>query len=82
MKIIYDADQDNRSKIKSIPPTFTKTGNTKKIAGYKCDEYNYIDADDKTTSKVWFSKDANLKIDKQRMEKAGNAFILWFRRIQ
>ena len=25
------------------PPTFTKTGNTKDIAGYKCDEYTYKD---------------------------------------
>ncbi len=47
------------------PPTFTKTGNTRVVAGYKCDEYTYVNNDDsKTTGKVWFTKDAKLKIDK------------------
>lgn len=50
---------------KTPPPTFTKTGNTRVIAGYKCDEYTYVNNDDtKTTGKVWFTKDAKLKIDK------------------
>jgi hypothetical protein len=47
------------------PPTFAKTGNTKVIAGYKCDEYSYKDDNDKSTGKVWFTKEANLKIDKR-----------------
>jgi len=47
------------------PPTFTKTGNTREIAGYKCDEYSYKDTENKTTGKVWFTKDARLKIDKR-----------------
>lgn len=47
------------------PPTFTKTGNTRMIAGYKCDEYTYKDTEDKTSGKVWFTKDAKLKIDKK-----------------
>ncbi|HLP75085.1 MAG TPA: hypothetical protein VK155_19435 [Bacteroidales bacterium] len=46
------------------PPTFTKTGNTRTIAGYKCDEYTYK-GEDKTSGKVWFTKDAKLKIDKR-----------------
>ncbi len=52
-------------KKKDTPPTFTKTGNTRSIAGYKCDEYTYKDVDDNTTGKVWFTKDAKLKIDKK-----------------
>lgn len=47
------------------PPEFTKTGNTRVIAGYKCDEYTYKNPGDKTSGKVWFTKDANLKIDKK-----------------
>jgi hypothetical protein len=46
------------------PPTFTKTGNTRVVAGYKCDEYTYK-AEDKTSGKVWFTKEANLNIDKR-----------------
>lgn len=51
-------------KEKQAPPTFKKTGNTKVIVGYKCDEYSYVSESDKTTGKVWFTKDAKLKIDK------------------
>jgi Domain of unknown function (DUF4412) len=55
------------------PPTFTKTGNTRTIAGYKCDEYSYVSNQDKTTGKVWFTKDAKLKIDKRGWQKTGMA---------
>jgi hypothetical protein len=55
------------------PPSFTKTGNTRIIAGYKCDEYTYTDPDDKTTGKVWFTKDAKLKIDKKGWNNTGMA---------
>jgi hypothetical protein len=56
---------DGKKGKKTPPPTFTKTGNTRVIAGYKCDEYTYVNNDDsKTTGKVWFTKDAKLKIEK------------------
>lgn len=55
----------------SAPPSFTKTGNTRTIAGYKCDEYTYTDVDDKTTGKVWFTKDANVIIDKNGWNNSG-----------
>jgi hypothetical protein len=57
------APSDGKSK-KSNPPVFTKTGNTRVIVGYKCDEYTYV-SEDKTTGKVWFTRDAKLKIDKR-----------------
>ena len=53
------------------PPTFTKTGNTREIAGYKCDEYTYVSNEDKSTGKVWFTKDAKLKIDKNGWRNTG-----------
>lgn len=55
---------DGKPVKKYTPPTFTKTGNTKVIAGYKCDEYTYK-SEDKTSGKVWFTKDASLNIDKR-----------------
>jgi hypothetical protein len=56
---------------KVTPPTVTKTGNTKVIAGYKCDEYTYKDPDSKGMGKVWFSKDVVLNVDKRGWAKAG-----------
>ena len=56
---------------KATPTNFTKTGNTRIIAGYKCDEYIYKDAENKSSGKVWFTKDANLKIDKRGWQKTG-----------
>jgi hypothetical protein len=55
------------------PPTFTKTGNTRTVAGYKCDEYSYK-SEDKTSGKVWFTKDANLKIDKRGWNNSGMSY--------
>jgi hypothetical protein len=55
------------------PPTFTKTGNTRVIAGYKCDEYTYK-SEDKTSGKVWFTKDAKLKIDKRGWNNSGMSY--------
>lgn len=57
------APADDKSK-KKVPPTYTKTGNTREICGYKCDEYTYK-SEDKTSGKVWFTKDAKLNIDKR-----------------
>lgn len=65
--------QDGKPVQKNTPTNFTKTGNTRVIAGYKCDEYTYQNAEDKTTGKVWFTKDANLKIDKRGWQRTGMA---------
>ncbi len=65
--------QADGKKKKDNPPNFTKTGNTKEIAGYKCDEYTYSDIDDNSTGKVWFTKDANLKIDKKGWQNSNMA---------
>jgi len=60
---------------KQVPKTahgnFTKTGNTRTIAGYHCDEYSYSDPEKKTNAKLWFTKDANLNIDKRGWQKTG-----------
>jgi len=46
------------------PPVVTKTGNSKVIAGYKCDEYLYKEADAKETAKVWMTKEQVINVDK------------------
>jgi hypothetical protein len=51
--------------------TFTKTGNTKMIAGYKCDEYKYVDNDTKEYGIIWATKDLKLQADKRTFSKAG-----------
>jgi hypothetical protein len=51
--------------------TITKTGNTKVIAGYKCDEYLYKDNESKDYGKLWVTKDLKLKADKRTFSKAG-----------
>jgi len=67
------AQTDNKNAKKDTPPSFTKTGKSKVIAGYKCDEYSYTDPDDKTKGIVWFTKDAKLKIDKKGWNNTGMA---------
>lgn len=51
--------------------TLTKTGNTRVIAGYKCDEYKLVPADKESYSNLWMTKDVNLKADKKYWNKAG-----------
>lgn len=64
------APADKKGK-KDTPPVYTKTGNTREIAGYKCDEYSYIDPDDNSKGKVWYTQDARLKIDKRGWRNTG-----------
>ena len=51
--------------------TITKTGNTKVIAGYKCDEYKIVDPEKDGYSNVWMTKDVKLKADRKYWGKAG-----------
>jgi len=51
--------------------TITKTGNSRLIAGYKCDEYKIVDAEKEGYSNVWMTKDVKLKADKKYWGKAG-----------
>ena len=62
-----EGKQDHKFK----PADLKKTGNTKMIAGYKCDEYVYTDAEKKSSGKLYFTKDVNLKIDKRGWSRTG-----------
>lgn len=52
-------------------PTITKTGNSRTIAGYKCDEYKIVEQNKEGYSNVWMTKDVKLKADKKYWGKAG-----------
>ncbi len=65
------AQPDGKQGPKIHPTNFVKTGSTRKIAGYSCDEYSYTDQENKSTGKVWFTKDADLKIDKRGWQRTG-----------
>lgn len=41
-------------------PNVEKTGRTKSIEGYKCEEYHYSDPEDETEANFWISKDVNI----------------------
>jgi hypothetical protein len=49
----------------------TKTGNTRMIAGYKCDEYKIVEPEKDGYSNVWMTKDVTFKADKKYWGKAG-----------
>jgi hypothetical protein len=51
--------------------TIAKTGNSRVIAGYKCDEYKITDANKDGYSNVWMTKEIKLKADKKYWGKAG-----------
>lgn len=52
-------------------PTITKTGNSRVIAGYKCDEYKVVEPDVEGYSDIWMTKDLKIKADKNYWGKAG-----------
>jgi hypothetical protein len=52
-------------------PTITKTGNTRMIAGFKCDEYKIVEQDKDGYSNVWMTKDLKIKADKKNWGKTG-----------
>jgi hypothetical protein len=53
-----ETDLSETSEMYLADPHVTKTGNTKTIAGYKCEEYKYDD--DETESDIWITKDLNM----------------------
>jgi hypothetical protein len=52
-------------------PVVTKTGNSRVIAGYKCDEYKVEDPEKPGYSLVWMTKDFKVKADTRYWGKSG-----------
>jgi hypothetical protein len=59
------AAQAKNQKTNPEKAIITKTGNSKVIAGYKCDEYKVVDPGKDGYSNVWMTKDVKLKADKK-----------------
>jgi hypothetical protein len=65
------AQAKNQKGATAVKPTITKTGNSRVIAGYKCDEYKVVEQDKEGYSNVWMSKDVKLKADKKYWSQSG-----------
>ncbi|MBK7712302.1 MAG: DUF4412 domain-containing protein [Bacteroidales bacterium] len=56
---------------KTKQPVVTKTGNSRVVAGYKCDEYKVVDPEKAGYSLVWMTKDFKVKADRRYWGKSG-----------
>lgn len=65
------AQSKNQGAAEGKPATITKTGNTKMIAGYRCDEYKVVEEDADGYAHVWMTKDVKIRADKRNWGKAG-----------
>jgi hypothetical protein len=65
------AAQAKANAEKQKPPIVTKTGNSRVIAGYKCDEYKVIDPEKDGYALVWMTKDFRIKSDTKYWGKSG-----------
>ncbi len=61
----------NQRTDKPEQPTITKTGNSRIIAGYNCDEYKMTETGKDGYALVWMTKDFKLKADKRYWGKSG-----------
>lgn len=66
-----NAQAKNQKVAEGKPATITKTGNTKMIAGYKCDEYKVVEEGEDGYANVWMTKDVKIKADKKNWGKSG-----------
>ena len=65
------AQAKNQKGAVAESPTITKTGNSRVIAGYKCDEYKVTEANKEGYANVWMTKDVKLKADKKYWSQSG-----------
>lgn len=70
--IISDIPDESANQTQAASkPVVTRTGNSKVIAGYKCDEYTVKESGKKEYNKIWVTKDLKLKADRRTFSKAG-----------
>ncbi|HOK25421.1 MAG TPA: hypothetical protein P5320_02035 [Bacteroidales bacterium] len=68
---VPDEDKPGAGQEATSKPTITKTGNTRTIAGYKCDEYIYREPDEKGYGKLWVTRDFKMNTNQKAMSKSG-----------
>lgn len=66
-----ESAMQNQDAQKAARPVITKTGNSKVIAGYKCEEYLYKDPETKEHGNIWITRELKLKTDSRTFAKAG-----------
>lgn len=66
-----NAQVKNQKPDEKKQAVITKTGNSKMIAGYKCEEYKIVEEGEDGYSNVWMTKDVKIKADKRNWGKAG-----------
>jgi len=64
-----EATGTDQSQAPTETSNITKTGNTRTIAGYKCDEYKYEEGDSKAT--VWIAEESLFGFNKFQLMRAG-----------
>lgn len=65
------AAQSKNIKTEEPKVTVVKTGNSKVIAGYKCDEYKVTEQGKDEYSLLWMTKDLKIKADRKYWGKSG-----------
>ena len=55
-----DEEMEDSPETYLANPNVKKTGKTKTIAGYKCEEYVYTDEENRTKSNIWITKDLKM----------------------
>jgi hypothetical protein len=65
------AQAKNQKGATAVKPTITKTGNSRVIAGYKCDEYKVVEEGKEGYANVWMTRDVKLKADKKYWSQSG-----------
>lgn len=66
-----ESTMQNQQEPQGPKPTVTRTGNSRVIAGYRCDEYLYREPESKEYAKLWVTKDLKLTGDNRIYSKAG-----------
>jgi len=61
----------DQPEAKAPKQVITKTGNTRVVAGYKCDEYMVKETDSKDHGLLWCTNDFKLTMDKRAYSKSG-----------
>lgn len=64
-------EQEGKASVNTKKGQLVKTGNSRIIAGYRCDEYIYREQGEKGYGKMWYTSDLKMKTDRRTMNASG-----------